>query len=1163
MNKLRLLIEFFFRSFRGCIVFSITYASPFFVYAQVPPQVIPPSPDAAAFGKYGEVPVSNYTGVPNINIPLYEIKTGKVLLPISLSYHAGGIKVEDISSNVGLGWTLNSGGVITRSIMGLPDDLTDVGFFNNVLSADMSNSDSYMKQVAGPPNQLDAQPDVYYFNFGKYSGQLIFSKSGNCYSIPHHNFKIKPGVGPRNQGSSLWEVTTEEGIKYTFGQTEGSEITTVCENGGGIPSQQDQIPQFTSSWYLTKVEDMHSLNFVSLTYFAVPVVSYDIRSSYEHTMTFDEEYGCGGSSLNCIGNYGSGCTTFTKIKYLAGISQITFPGGLIDFGRSGRLDLPSAFRITGLTIKNYKGDLLKSYNFSNDQYFESGCGTTLCKRLKLSSVREVGRDGIEKSPHSFLYHGEALPPRDSKDTDYWGYYNKRGNTDDFPEFIDYFNEESHYDYLPGANRRSNSETVKAGTLSKIVYPTGGYSEFEYEVNDVVSNRLPNRTSSKVNLSISGPPNSESSTFTIAGYFQPGLYVKVTYKTIGCSTSSIPSLEDNCPIVKVVGVSGTSGEHVFQSGTLEETVFFLPNGQYRLKGMNAGSGQSFTLSIEYEPEINSPNKFAGGLRVFKITDSDDGGVGSKIIRKFIYNDDTGTTTGRNGTYPKYFYFKTNWRNDPTSTLPNEVRTPLFVRTTDSNTTLATTHGSYVGYGKVTELRGEFGEYGKTEYFYTSVWKSETDGTSTYLDTYLAVPPFGPPMQDNDSKRGYLIRQVDYKYISSSSWTPIKEILNDYKSLGTGVEIRGIKAAIIENHENKPNLNVYSSSLIRRYGNLGYIPNYSIERTFNENGTIETTRDFTYSSTHRELLEEVVTLREDIVTPANSWKIKTKYKYPTDYSTGITTDSYSLGIKAMGSRNIQNTIVEKQVWELKNGETRLIDAEINLYYPNGYDLEKKFKLKSIASVNEVDYTPSYIDVSGNFTFQTTNFQDLIQFNSYDSETGNLLEYTISDGVTKKAYIWGYNKLYPIAEFTNARYSSVFHTSFEDLGEGNSAIGDANTGLSSSTTGYTKTIDNLIPGQYILSYKSKVSGSWQPPQTQSITVTTSSYSINLTGQVDDIVFYPLGAQFTIYSFDPGIGLISTTDNNYQRSFYEYDGLGRLSLVRDNNRSIVKTYDYNYKIK
>src|SRR5258706_15772099 len=73
----------------------------------------PPSPNATSLGKYGEVPVSYYTGIPNISVPLYSIKSRDLELPISLNYHAGGIRVEELASWVGLGWTLNAGGVIT------------------------------------------------------------------------------------------------------------------------------------------------------------------------------------------------------------------------------------------------------------------------------------------------------------------------------------------------------------------------------------------------------------------------------------------------------------------------------------------------------------------------------------------------------------------------------------------------------------------------------------------------------------------------------------------------------------------------------------------------------------------------------------------------------------------------------------------------------------------------------------------------------------------------------------------------------------------------------------------------------------------------------------------------------------------------------------------
>ena len=84
--------------------------------------ITPVSPSVSSFKKYIDNPVGYYTGVPVINIPLYTINEPGFSLPINLSYHAGGIKVNEVASNVGLGWSLNAGGVITREIKDIPDD---------------------------------------------------------------------------------------------------------------------------------------------------------------------------------------------------------------------------------------------------------------------------------------------------------------------------------------------------------------------------------------------------------------------------------------------------------------------------------------------------------------------------------------------------------------------------------------------------------------------------------------------------------------------------------------------------------------------------------------------------------------------------------------------------------------------------------------------------------------------------------------------------------------------------------------------------------------------------------------------------------------------------------------------------------------------------------
>ena len=91
-------------------------------YHPIDYSIIPPSPEVASLMKYIDFPVSVFTGQPSITLPLYTIKTGSLEIPISLSYHGGGIKVNELPGIVGLGWNLNAGGCITRTVHGYPDE---------------------------------------------------------------------------------------------------------------------------------------------------------------------------------------------------------------------------------------------------------------------------------------------------------------------------------------------------------------------------------------------------------------------------------------------------------------------------------------------------------------------------------------------------------------------------------------------------------------------------------------------------------------------------------------------------------------------------------------------------------------------------------------------------------------------------------------------------------------------------------------------------------------------------------------------------------------------------------------------------------------------------------------------------------------------------------
>lgn len=79
--------------------------------------------------------------------------------------------------------------------------------------------------------------------------------------------------------------------------------------------------------------------------------------------------------------------------------------------------------------------------------------------------------------------------------------------------------------------------------------------------------------------------------------------------------------------------------------------------------------------------------------------------------------------------------------------------------------------------------------------------------------------------------------------------------------------------------------------------------------------------------------------------------------------------------------------------------------------------------------------------------------------------------------------------------------------------------------------------------------------------VNVTTGSYTIGLSGQVDDVKFYPADTQMTTYTNDPLIGITSMTDPNNVTIYYEYDDFGRLKLFKDAEGNVLKTFSYHYE--
>lgn len=89
-------------------------------YSQNSGNVIPPTPIAAQYEKYINYPINHNTGTVNVEVPLYTLKTKSgISVPVTLSYHTSGVKPSDNYLPVGLGWVINPGARITRTIVGV------------------------------------------------------------------------------------------------------------------------------------------------------------------------------------------------------------------------------------------------------------------------------------------------------------------------------------------------------------------------------------------------------------------------------------------------------------------------------------------------------------------------------------------------------------------------------------------------------------------------------------------------------------------------------------------------------------------------------------------------------------------------------------------------------------------------------------------------------------------------------------------------------------------------------------------------------------------------------------------------------------------------------------------------------------------------------------
>jgi hypothetical protein len=395
----------------------------------------PSSPTAASFQKFIDIPVSNHTGVPNISIPIHTVVEGPLSTSISLSYNSSGIKVEEMASWVGLGWSLSAQGMISRSVQGKRDEsgfLVNPGIYPVLVNTTPCNTNNPNCDYGPIPcpctgaldgvlnGNLDAEPDIFSFSFGGYSGKFVFSADGQIRFLSAQDVKITPNY----QGDfDKWLAVTPDGTKYYFGNTFNRNAKEYSTDGSGSFNEQ------STSWYLSRIESQDGIYWIDFLYASE---DYNYYSRTGHSLSINK------NSINEAKPNVS--KTFVYAKRLTSI-QTSTTKTTVTFTPSAtkRQDISTvgtaASGSYGLSeIGISVSGVCKKFVLNQD-YFQ-GLTTTIyhvagqtendadTKRLRLNYVQELTCDGTINIPaYIFTYNSTTLPRRLSLARDMFNYYN--------------------------------------------------------------------------------------------------------------------------------------------------------------------------------------------------------------------------------------------------------------------------------------------------------------------------------------------------------------------------------------------------------------------------------------------------------------------------------------------------------------------------------------------------------------------------------------------------------------------------------------------------------------------------------------------------------------------------------------------------------------------
>jgi YD repeat-containing protein len=1064
-----------------------------------------PNPEPAKIASYGKYEISNFTGKPNISIPLYSVKTPRLEVPISLVYEATGVKVNEIASNVGLGFILNCGGVITRAIIGLPDDYTR-GYLTYTANPNDFSNRNYLYDLNYNQN-YDLEPDKYFYNFNGISGEFSFDEQKKVFNMEMNGLLI-------NRTIDGFKIIDENGNIYEFTEKE----FTTLEVDLAIAQ-----PNSITSWWLTKITSADRSDSINFEY------ETDLEEQ-EQLPSFIETYGIGvfyregeqgsyyeGKMYTTESPVVETASSFQKRSWSAKrISSIKFKNGKVDFiNINDRQDVINSTRLDKIEVyaKGNAGySKIKTLKLIPDYFHYTGpvefysifYSTTAGRhRLKLLAVEEYGSNDAFVSKYSFDYDmSSEIPYRGSLVADYWGYNNAAYINNREVTLIPAQRTDDNKYSIGGANRDPNEQAMKAGILTKITYPTGGHSKFSWSAHRYLhSNQTvqtwPAYCKVNGNNSTNTPQPLKTVKFEITEGQDVFIFSSIRY-TEGNDPYTDPELsalaQDIHPYVNIV--NDVTGSVVFSysdnSLNINTTRQLVP-GKYTITAACYVNNITAYAEIEvkYTKTANIPDiRLAGGLRIDAIENfSSDGKMSSKGVYKY------GTSESGYGSLSMpTFMMNTLSYNKPFCYVLNfsKINSLKRVYRSEPVASINLSGGSSVVYPVVTKYLGDNeNNVGKTVFRYNS----QSDAT---LTPYPSGTNEEFVVTRHPWRTGNLTDQEDYKN-EGATYKLVKHAHNEYTELGFEhfqVPKSGFKANPI------PIIGGMGAEAALFFLEDYYYTSYPIVRGINqltstridEYGPVGLPLTTTTTYTYEAIYKKFVTSQNS--RNSSGEEVKVFYKYPFDKDQIVELNSANKGaLSKMMRKNIIAPIVETQTFKnntsIERIRTNFQILDISQNSSDSIIRPQNVQRQILASPTEIVYRQLKYDSYGN-----------IQEQARDSDISSV-------------YLWGYGSSHPLAEIKNSTLPNVL-----------SAMGLTQSQLESNTM-------TTIPST---DYLSRIN--------------------NLRNSLPN-------ALITTYTYKPLVGITSATAANGNTIYYEYDTAGRLQYIRDKDNNIVRTYEYNYQIK